>query len=72
LFAGPNCADLGRDHRVCQLKVGGARIPLGRYGRPGEVADAILFLLSPKAGFINGHVLNIDGGFSSSGIVAGR
>lgn len=38
-----------------------ARIPLGRAGRPEEVAAAVLFLASEEAAFINGHVLNING-----------
>ena len=39
-----------------------ARIPLGRAGRPEEVAAAVLFLASEEAAFVNGHVLNINGG----------
>jgi 3-oxoacyl-[acyl-carrier protein] reductase len=34
---------------------------LGRHGRPEEVADAITFLASPRAGFITGANLRIDG-----------
>lgn len=37
-------------------------IPLGRPGRPEEVAQAYLFLASEEAGYINGAVLNVDGG----------
>jgi len=37
-------------------------IPLGRIGRPEEIAAPILFLCTPLAGFITGEVLNINGG----------
>jgi 3-oxoacyl-[acyl-carrier protein] reductase len=39
-------------------------IPLGRLGEPQDVADAVLFLASPAASFITGHVLTIDGGLT--------
>jgi NAD(P)-dependent dehydrogenase (short-subunit alcohol dehydrogenase family) len=41
--------------------------PLGRMGRVGEVADAVAFLLSDQASFINGTILPIDGGRSAVG-----
>jgi NAD(P)-dependent dehydrogenase (short-subunit alcohol dehydrogenase family) len=41
-----------------------ARTPLGRWGRPEDVAGAALFLCSPAAAFITGVVLPIDGGYS--------
>jgi NAD(P)-dependent dehydrogenase (short-subunit alcohol dehydrogenase family) len=37
-------------------------VPLGRWGRPEEVADAVTFLVSPAAGYITGDVITIDGG----------
>jgi NAD(P)-dependent dehydrogenase (short-subunit alcohol dehydrogenase family) len=39
-----------------------ALTPLGRLAEPSEVADAVLFLASPSAAMITGHVLAIDGG----------
>lgn len=41
--------------------------PLGRNGQPGDVADALMFLASDKAGWITGQVLSVDGG-----VTAGR
>jgi NAD(P)-dependent dehydrogenase (short-subunit alcohol dehydrogenase family) len=40
------------------------RIPQGRWGDPAEVAEAVAFLASPAASYINGVVLPIDGGFA--------
>jgi 3-oxoacyl-[acyl-carrier protein] reductase len=39
-----------------------AATPVGRPGQPEDVANAYLFLASEEAGFINGTVLNVDGG----------
>jgi NAD(P)-dependent dehydrogenase (short-subunit alcohol dehydrogenase family) len=38
------------------------RIPLGRFGTPEEIGAAVVYLASPGAGFVTGHVLVIDGG----------
>jgi NAD(P)-dependent dehydrogenase (short-subunit alcohol dehydrogenase family) len=38
--------------------------PLGRLGEPMEIAAGVLYLASPSAGFITGHVLDINGGLA--------
>ena len=42
------------------------KTPLGRLGREADIASAVAFLLSPEADFINGAILNVDGGISVS------
>lgn len=37
-------------------------IPVGRYGRPEEYADAVAFLASERAAYITGTMLRVDGG----------
>lgn len=44
------------------------RTPLGRFGRVEELAGACVFLASEAAGFVNGEVLAVDGGFLASGV----
>jgi 3-oxoacyl-[acyl-carrier protein] reductase len=39
-----------------------AEVPLGRAGLPAEVADAVVFLASPLASYVNGAVLEVTGG----------
>jgi 3-oxoacyl-[acyl-carrier protein] reductase len=39
------------------------QIPLGRLGEVNEIVNAALFLVSPMASYITGHVLNVNGGF---------
>lgn len=42
-----------------------ARIPLGRFGEPDDIANAILFLCSPLADYITGLTLHVNGGWTS-------
>lgn len=42
------------------------RTPLGRWGLPEDVADAVCYLVSPRAAFVTGQVLAIDGGFPTA------
>jgi 3-oxoacyl-[acyl-carrier protein] reductase len=52
--------DLPEELKTETLKL----IPLGRWGTPEEVANAIVFLASDQAGYITGQVLAIDGGMA--------
>ena len=40
-----------------------ARIPIGRVGKPEDIASVVLFLCSPEASYITGHTLVADGGW---------
>jgi len=42
------------------------QIPLGRLGAPAEIADAVVFLASPQAGYITGTELHVNGGMFMS------
>lgn len=44
------------------------RTPMGRFGTVEELAGAAVFLASKSAGFVNGQVLAVDGGFLASGV----
>jgi NAD(P)-dependent dehydrogenase (short-subunit alcohol dehydrogenase family) len=39
-------------------------VPVGRYGTPEEVANAVVFLCSDAAAYINGQAISVDGGSS--------
>ena len=43
-----------------------AAVPLGRFGKPEEMAQTIAFLASPAAAYINGINLSVDGGRTAS------
>lgn len=42
--------------------------PMGRFGQASEIGGAAVFLASPAASFVNGHVLVVDGGYLACGI----
>ncbi len=50
--------DLSADTKEALLK----QIPLNRLGQSSDIADAVSFLCSEKAGYITGHVLHVNGG----------
>lgn len=54
--------DMTQDLKEADLK---ALIPMQRFGEAEEVADAVAFLASPKASYITGNVLSINGGLYS-------
>jgi 2-deoxy-D-gluconate 3-dehydrogenase len=39
------------------------RIPAGRWGRPDDLAGAVVFLASPASAYVHGHLLTVDGGW---------
>jgi len=44
------------------MKASSAYIPMGRFGKPEEIAKAVLFLATDDSSFITGHLLLVDGG----------
>lgn len=57
-MAEPIIAERGEDYRK--------EIPLGRFGKPSEVASVIRFLCSPDASYVTGQTITIDGGITNA------
>jgi 2-deoxy-D-gluconate 3-dehydrogenase len=55
--AGPLRADPARSKEIL------ARIPLGRWGLPSDLAGPVVFLASDASAYITGHSLAVDGGW---------
>ncbi len=47
-----------------QIREEGQKLPWGRLAEPSEIADAVAFLASPRASYITGSVLKVDGGIT--------
>ncbi len=64
----PGPIETGLLHRMVDGKVPldsiAEQVPMGRIGRPEEVADSIVWLCSDQASYITGHTLAIDGGYT--------
>jgi NAD(P)-dependent dehydrogenase (short-subunit alcohol dehydrogenase family) len=45
-----------------QIREEGRKLPLGRLGRPEEIASAVRFLVSEEAAYVTGSCLRVDGG----------
>jgi len=44
------------------------RVPLGRVGKPSEIAELAEFLLSPRASYISGEIIYADGGWAANAV----
>lgn len=67
---GPVATDVGRAmHNPETVEAYKFLVPQRRYGEPHEIACAAVFLGSSESDYINGHSLNVDGGFQAAGLM---
>lgn len=56
-----------KNHTAEQRRAYLGRIPMKRYGEMEEVAAVAVFLASSESSYVNGHILNVDGGMNEAG-----
>ncbi len=70
IVPGPIMTDVGRAmHDPATVEAYNFLVPQRRYGVPEEIANAAVFLASAESDYVNGHSLNVDGGFQSAGLM---
>src|SRR5581483_8535481 len=70
IVPGPIATDVGRAmHDQATVDAYNFLVPQRRYGVPQEIAHAAVFLASSESDYVNGHSLNVDGGFEAAGLM---
>ena len=70
IVPGPIATDVGRAmHDAATVDAYNFLVPQRRYGETSEIASAAVFLASNDSDYVNGHSLNVDGGFQAAGLM---